>query len=101
MLQPRFALRQKKRVFRLLAHPRFRAAFDFLELRAKVSPELGADLLFWREAQEQSPAGLSDAIDHLPAAGDDDGADVAASPARSRRRRRPRRVGLGTPQGEA
>jgi len=101
MLQPRFALRQKKRVFRLLAHPRFRAAFDFLELRAKVSPELGADLLFWREAQEQSPAGLSDAIDHLPAAGDDDGADISASPARSRRRRRPRRVGTGTPQGEA
>ncbi|MFN8902062.1 MAG: polynucleotide adenylyltransferase PcnB, partial [Lysobacteraceae bacterium] len=47
MLQSRFTLRQKKRVFRLLAHPRFRAAFDFLELRARVAPELGADQMFW------------------------------------------------------
>ena len=30
LLQSRFAQRQRKRVFRLLAHPRFRAAFDFL-----------------------------------------------------------------------
>ena len=30
LLQSRFSQRQRKRVFRLLAHPRFRAAFDFL-----------------------------------------------------------------------
>ena len=51
MLQPRFALRQKKRVQRMLAHPRFRAAYDFLELRAGMAPELAAELRFWREAQ--------------------------------------------------
>ncbi|MBS3896274.1 MAG: polynucleotide adenylyltransferase PcnB [Xanthomonadaceae bacterium] len=56
MLQPRFALRQKKRVHRLLAHPRFRAAYDFLELRAGVAPELATDLQFWREAQAQAGA---------------------------------------------
>ncbi|MGA9422338.1 MAG: polynucleotide adenylyltransferase PcnB, partial [Rhodanobacteraceae bacterium] len=39
-LQPRFLQRTKKRVFRLLAHPRFRAAYDFLVLRAHESAEL-------------------------------------------------------------
>ena len=39
-MQSRFGARQRKRVMRLLAHPRFRAAYDFLELRASVVPEL-------------------------------------------------------------
>ena len=39
MLQPRFEQRIKKRVFRLMAHPRFRAAYDFLLLRAVEGPE--------------------------------------------------------------
>ena len=51
LLQPRFAQRQRKRVFRLLAHPRFRAAFDFLELRLAASDEHAEDVAFWREAQ--------------------------------------------------
>ncbi|MCM5526404.1 polynucleotide adenylyltransferase PcnB, partial [Xanthomonas hortorum] len=33
LLQTRFSSRQRKRVFRTLSHPRFRAAFDFLVLR--------------------------------------------------------------------
>jgi poly(A) polymerase len=108
MLQPRFALRQKKRVFRTLAHPRFRAAFDFLELRAKVAPELAADLLFWREAQLQAHGALA-----LPAdEGGDDGriddpvddaadADGDAAAPRRRRRRRPRRGAGGGGAGGA
>lgn len=99
MLQPRFALRQKKRVFRTLAHPRFRAAFDFLELRAKVAPELAADLVFWRDAQTQAPAVLSDALDAgMPGIEDAfDAADGSAEDVgpRRRRRRRPRRSGPG------
>ncbi|MDN5925315.1 MAG: polynucleotide adenylyltransferase PcnB, partial [Xanthomonadales bacterium] len=39
-LQPRFAECSRKRVFRLLAHPRFRAAYDFLLLRAAESAEI-------------------------------------------------------------
>ncbi len=42
-LQPRFERRGGKRVWQLLAHPRFRAAYDFLLLRAgarEVDPEL-------------------------------------------------------------
>ena len=98
MLQPRFSLRQKKRVFRTLAHPRFRAAFDFLELRAKVAPELAADLVFWRESQGQVP-GMGHE-DHGDTDGEGDallGADTVAVDAgpRRRRRRRPRRGGAG------
>lgn len=51
-LQPRFEQRQKKRVMRLLAHPRFRAAFDFLVLRANEEPELAELVSWWTEAQQ-------------------------------------------------
>jgi 2-amino-4-hydroxy-6-hydroxymethyldihydropteridine diphosphokinase len=50
LLQSRFGTRQRKRVFRMLAHPRFRAAFDFLSLRLVASDEHAADVAFWREA---------------------------------------------------
>jgi poly(A) polymerase len=83
LLQSRFHARQRKRVFRLLAHPRFRAAYDFLELRAEASPALAETLAFWREAQARSPEQLAQALD----------AGVAAEPRRGGRRRRRRRGG--------
>ena len=98
MLQPRFSLRQMKRVHRTLAHPRFRAAFDFLELRAKVAPELAADLLFWREAQGELPGpdGIGDAegVEHDAATVEREAGDEGGAP-RRRRRRRPRSGGGG------
>ncbi|HVO89415.1 MAG TPA: polynucleotide adenylyltransferase PcnB [Casimicrobiaceae bacterium] len=45
-LQPRFEQRGGQRPFRLLEHPRFRAAYDFLALRAK-SGEAPQELLDW------------------------------------------------------
>ncbi len=51
-LQSRFETRWGKRPWRLLEHPRFRAAYDFLVLRAdagEVEPELAA---WWTEFQE-------------------------------------------------
>ncbi|MBL4850692.1 MAG: polynucleotide adenylyltransferase PcnB [Gammaproteobacteria bacterium] len=51
-LQSRFETRWGKRPWRLLAHPRFRAAYDFLVLRAnagEVEPELAT---WWTEFQE-------------------------------------------------
>ncbi len=51
-LQPRFGERAGKRPHRLLAHPRFRAAYDFLLLRAEageVDPELAE---WWTRFQE-------------------------------------------------
>ncbi len=62
LLQPRFAQRQRKRVFRLLGHPRFRAAFDFLALRAGVNPELNEELAFWEQAQAQAPEQLAEQL---------------------------------------
>jgi poly(A) polymerase len=71
-LQPRFEQREGRRPLRLLTHPRFRAAYDFLLLRAEsgeVDPELGQ---WWTRFQEVNGA-------------------ERASMTGSRRRRRPRR----------
>ena len=45
-LQPRFEQRGGQRPYRLLEHPRFRAAYDFLLLRAE-SGEVAAELGEW------------------------------------------------------
>ena len=87
LLQPRFAQRQRKRVFRLLAHPRFRAAYDFLELRLVASGAHADDVAFWREAQLH-PADAVAASEEA-AAGDDDAIDGDAPRKRRRRKRRP------------
>ena len=54
-LQPRFLNRSGKRAFRLLEHPRFRAAYDFLLLRcdnAEAEAELGN---WWTAFQNADP----------------------------------------------
>ena len=77
LLQSRFT--QRKRVGRLLAHPRFRAAFDFLALREFASPEHAEDVAFWRESQgEITPEALAEAAE----------SDAEGAPRRRRRRRR-------------
>ena len=51
-LQPRFEHRSGKRALRLLGHPRFRAAYDFMLLRSETGeadPELGEH---WTKLQE-------------------------------------------------
>ena len=58
-LQTRFEQRQKKRVMRLLAHPRFRAAYDFLVLRSHDEPELNEQVAWWSEAQQLDGENLS------------------------------------------
>jgi len=58
-LQPRFAERTRKRVFRLMAHPRFRAAYDFLLLRAGESEALRESGQWWTEIQALTPEQLS------------------------------------------
>jgi poly(A) polymerase len=54
-LQPRFEQRAGSRPFRLLEHPRFRAAYDFLLLRAEggEAPQALAD--WWTRFQDASP----------------------------------------------
>ncbi len=60
LMQPRFEYRQGVRALRLLSHPRFRAAYDFLLLRAEVGgaePELGE---WWTKYQSASEAEQKD-----------------------------------------
>jgi poly(A) polymerase len=74
-LQPRFDMRRGKRPQRLMANPRFRAAYDFLVLRAEsgeADPELAK---WWTDIQEVEPAQQ---------------ADMVAPETRPRRRRRRR-----------
>ncbi|MCD9088798.1 polynucleotide adenylyltransferase PcnB [Stenotrophomonas sp. SY1] len=84
LLQSRFSSRQRKRVFRTLSHPRFRAAFDFLVLRQSASAEHAEDIAFWREAQLQNGQELESSLDALQA----DEQEEDGAPRRRRRRRR-------------
>lgn len=97
LLQPRFSLRQRKRVHRLLAHPRFRAAYDFLVLRLAASDEHAADVEFWRELQTH-PEAIEEALQ--AALADGDGPEGEGTEPRRRRRRRRRSAGSPAPSGE-
>ena len=79
---------------RLLSHPRFRAAFDFLMLRLAASPVHADDVAFWREAQTQSGEELAAT---LGVAATDAFSDEDAPPSKRRRRRR-RRTGGPSPE---
>lgn len=105
-LQPRFVHRRGRRPFSLLAHPRFRAAYDFLLLRAaagEVAEELGA---WWTEFQEannerkmvlvrEAPASPSGSLVTTGGQGTEDG--PVARGVRRRRRRPPRRKDVAQP----
>lgn len=53
-LQTRFRFRHGKRAESLLAHPRFRAAYDFLKLRADAGDAEPALAEFWDQVQRAS-----------------------------------------------
>ena len=98
-LQPRFEQRVKKRVHRLLAHPRFRAAFDFLVLRGEVDPAARELAGWWQRAQQLEHAELVELLNATAA-----GATAAAAPAKEaaparKRRRRRRKPGGGSSSG--
>jgi poly(A) polymerase len=80
-LQSRFAARAGRRPGRLLAHPRFRAAYDFMLLRAASGEEADQVAAWWTRFQ---------------AADEADRAAMIRTEPRARRRRRPsRRVAPG------
>jgi poly(A) polymerase len=87
MLQPRFNRRHGVKSLSLLQHPRFRAAYDFLLLRAQVGvadPELAK---WWTDIQvlpEEERVAMVQAQPAEPAAE----GEGAAAPGRRRRRRR-------------
>ena len=76
-MQPRLERRQGKRSLRLLSHPRFRAAYDFLLLRNEASHELQELCEWWTGFQVADEATQHQMLKGLP------------SP-QGRRRRRPR-----------
>ncbi|MCA1978915.1 MAG: polynucleotide adenylyltransferase PcnB [Thiobacillus sp.] len=87
-LQPRFAQRGGQRPYRLLEHPRFRAAYDFLLLRCEageVDAELGDWWTRFQDADEAERAGLLLA-------------DSGPKPRRKRRRRKPGEASGGEAQ---
>lgn len=47
--------RTKKRSFRVLMHPKFRAAYDFLLLRAQAGEPLGDLVDYWTQEQLEEP----------------------------------------------
>jgi poly(A) polymerase len=88
MLQPRFNRRSGVKSLSLLQHPRFRAAYDFLLLRAQVGvadPELAA---WWTEIQVLPQEERVAMVQARPAEAAPDGPDGAVAPGRRRRRRR-------------
>ncbi|WON73131.1 polynucleotide adenylyltransferase PcnB [Nitrosospira sp. Is2] len=60
-MQSRFTGRSGRRPFRLLEHPRFRAAYDFMLLRCE-SGEIEMELGKWWEEFQHAPAGEREAM---------------------------------------
>ena len=90
MLQPRFNRRSGVKALSLLTHPRFRAAFDFLLLRAEVGvadPELAQ---WWTDVQLMPQDERVALVQARPA---DAPMNEGTAPAPAKRRRRRRRGG--------
>lgn len=100
-LQPRFEQRVKKRVVRLLTHPRFRAAFDFLVVRGEADPALAELAQWWEQAQSSDPAGLGDMLAQPAPAASEATPRTAPRKRRRRRRRKPSDNAGGAPPGES
>jgi poly(A) polymerase len=80
LLQYRFAKRLGGRAFNLLQHPRFRAAYDFMALRALAGDESMALAEWWTTFQEVDETGQAEMIKEL----------TPVAPAKPRRRRKPK-----------
>jgi poly(A) polymerase len=76
---------------RTLAHPRFRAAFDFLVLRQSASDGHAEDVAFWREAQDDPDNAIAAHPPLEDVDGDSDSGVAGAESAAPRKRRRRRR----------
>lgn len=84
-MQHRFLQRRGKRPLRLLEHKRYRAAWDFLELRCAIGDEDSGLAAWWQEFCESQGEARTQLQSQVPA-------DAAPS---SRRRRRRGRRGRG------
>jgi poly(A) polymerase len=64
-LQFHLMRRRGKRTYRTLSHRYFRAAYDFLELRAEAGEPLGELAAWWKEFQDESYDGRALMLDKL------------------------------------
>ncbi len=87
-LQPRFHRREGRRALSFLSHPRFRAAYDFLLLRAESGGEDPAIAAWWTELQALPQA---DQLQRVGSAESGDQGPSEGGPTRRRRRRGGRR----------
>jgi poly(A) polymerase len=78
MLQKRLMVTSGKRALRLVGHPRFRAAYDFLILRAEDDKELSDVCQWWTQFLEMDEAARAKLIS-------------VGNKTKSRRRRTPRK----------
>jgi len=87
ILQPKLERYRAKRARRLLAHPRLRAAWDFLCLRRDAGEDLAAICDWWQQAMEAESGGQKAPPD-LKQEGGDSGPDGPRKRRRGGRRRR-------------
>src|SRR5882672_1882084 len=80
LMQPRFLQRGGQRPYRLLEHPRFRAAYDFFALRAASANAPQEVAKWWERFQEASPDEREEML-----------VSDEAGPKKKRRRRRNKR----------
>ncbi|PCJ30922.1 MAG: poly(A) polymerase [Gammaproteobacteria bacterium] len=78
-LQPRLEMRRGKRAFRLLTHPKFRAAYDFLLLRAESGEPLTELAEWWTVFQFADESEQQTMVNQL------------TSPTKTKAKRKPRR----------
>ena len=93
LTQQRLESMQARRSGRLLGHPRFRAAFDFLALRAQSDERLRTAVGFWQELQGGAKGGQSSADGWAGKAETESlGTEVSADGPAARKRRRRRKT---------
>ena len=103
-LQPRFERRNGRMPYKLLEHPRFRAAYDFVLLRA-ASGEIDKELAEWWTIFQEADADARNAMTLAarPSSPGGPGMGNPADPTKRKRRRRPRKPATGdapAPAGE-
>jgi poly(A) polymerase len=84
LMQPRFLQRGGHRPYRMLEHPRFRAAYDFFELRAASANAPQEVAKWWERFQDASPDEREEML-----------VSDEAGPKKKRRRRGKRKAGEG------
>ena len=95
-LQSRFTRRQGKNAFRLMENKRFRAAYDFLLLRAHAGEESQELADWWTRFQEVDADGRMEMVRAVVTVAEVDG-NSGTPKTRKRRRRRRKPKGGATP----